>query len=573
MAILIFIAKLIISSGLFVGYYQFFLRNKRFHRYNRFYLLAGALLSLIIPFLHIPVRFFGSSQESTIIRTLKVINATGWEEPVIIYARQNVWSKWITLQNGLYFIYLAGAITTLVMLLRSFAWINNLKRKYPFEKIDGLKIYATTEPGTPFSFFRSIFWNEKISLRGIPGQQIFRHELFHVKEQHSADVLLMEILCCLCWFNPFYHLIKKEIKAIHEFLADEYAASINNRYAYAELLLAHAITQKKLQLAHPFFHTQIKRRIAMITQSNLIRRSSYLSRIMALPLLFILISAFAVKLTHQPVSGQVPHANKPITVVIDAGHGGEFPGANSVGIAEKNINLEIAKKIKRLSADYNVNIVLTRNNDKLVGNATNLREDLLNRVKISDEAKPDLFISIHVNQALDNNATATGFEAYISKKSAFDKTRQFASVILSELKNIYTTDEIIKQRDEGIIVIDRTTYPSILLECGYLTNPEDVVFITNASKQEQIARKILEGIVKYSKAQEIIPTTFQQKHPDGDTISGAAYASLNEDEIDSTHCDLIKNLVSIYFKNGKKQYLTVNELKDYYTKNPPRKTE
>ncbi|MEO5595502.1 MAG: TonB family protein [Chitinophagaceae bacterium] len=504
MAVLLFIAKLILSCALLYGYYHFFLRNKRFHHYNRFYLLAIALLSLIIPFLNIPVNLFGFGQQHpTLIQTLRVINANGWEEPVTIYARQNQWSKWISMQNALYIIYIAGAVTSLIMLLRSLAWIQNLKRKYPYEIIDQLKIYNTTEPGTPFSFFRSIFWDRKISLDDKKGRQIFRHEMFHVKEKHSADILLMETLSCICWFNPFYHLIKKEIKAIHEFLADEYAISENNRYDYAELLVSYAITQKSPVLTNPFFHNQIKRRITMITQSNLIRRSGYISRIMALPLLFLLVSAFAVKLTHKPFAHPASHyAIKNTTVVIDPGHGGIFPGAVSKnGIYEKDINLSIAQKIKELAPQYNVNVVLTRNSDATVGNATELREDLLNRVAITNNEKPDLLLSLHVNTAMEKTLGQTGFEAYISRRKADIKAKQLATVILGELKNIYATSETIQLRDEGITVIDKSDYPSVLIECGFLNNPQDEIFITNKDNQEKTARKILEGIVKYSNAQ------------------------------------------------------------------------
>ena len=349
MAVLLFTVKLIVSCGLLYGYYHFFLRNQLFHHYNRFYLLAAALLSLIIPFINIPVSlFWGNQQHSTLIQTLKVINANGWEEPVTIYARQNQWSKWISIQGGLYFIYIAGLIAGLVILIRSLVYIHGLKRKYPHEIIDQLKIYNTTEPGTPFSFFRSIFWDKKISLEDKKGQQIFRHEMFHVKEKHSADVLLMEVICCIFWFNPFFHLIKKEIKAIHEFLADEYAVSANNRYDYAELLVSHAITQKTLGITNPFFHNQIKRRITMITQSNLIRRSGYISRIMALPLLFILISAFAVKLTNKlPVGPASHYASKTTTVVIDAGHGGIYPGAIAATTSWKKTSIWTLHKNKK----------------------------------------------------------------------------------------------------------------------------------------------------------------------------------------------------------------------------------
>ena len=372
MAIILFIAKLLLSGGLLYGYYHFFLRNQRFHHYNRFYLLAIALISVIIPFINIPVNlFWGSQQHPALIQTLKVINANGWEEPVTIYARGTQWTRWINIQNGLYLVYAAGVLTGLLLLLRSLRYIRRLEKKYAYENIDQLKIYQTSEPGTPFSFFRSIFWDKKIVMDSAQGQQIFRHELFHVKEKHSADILLMEILCCIAWFNPFYHLIKKEIKAIHEFLADEYAVSSSNRYEYAELLVIHAIKQKTPNLIHPFFHNQIKRRITMITQSNLIRRSGYIRRMMALPLLFVLVSAFAIKLTnHQPSTSNTRYASKNITVVIDAGHGGIFPGTISNSkIAEKDITLSIAQKIKMLAPGFNIDIVLTRNNDALVGNA------------------------------------------------------------------------------------------------------------------------------------------------------------------------------------------------------------
>jgi TonB family protein len=497
MVTLFFIAKLVISSGLLYGYYHLFLRNKRFHRYNRFYLLVISLISIVIPFIHIPVNLFRVNvQHSTLIQTLKVINAN-WEEPVIIYASQSNFTKWINIQSSLYFIYIAGTVTGFFILVRSLAWIKTLKRKYPHQTIDQLKIYSTTEPGTPFSFFRSIFWDEKISLGDNQGQQIFRHELFHVKEKHSADILLLEILCCACWFNPFYHLIKKEIRAIHEFLADEYAVSFNNRYEYAELLVLHAIKLKTPAVSHPFFHNQIKRRITMITQLNLVRRSGYISRIMALPLLFILVSAFAVKLSQKTVKPSHFFATKNITVVIDPGHGGKFDGSkNDNGLIEKNINLQIAQKIKELASQYNINIVLTRNTDELVGNASNLKEDLLNRIEITNKSKSDLFISIHVNATSEKSTARTGFEVYISKNEN-NKARLLSSTILSGLKDIYPADETIKQKEAGIEVLDHNVCPAIMIQCGYITNEKDVAFITDAGNQEKIARKILEGIVKY----------------------------------------------------------------------------
>lgn len=574
MAIVLFITKLIASSGILFGYYFLFLRNKRFHRYNRFYLLSVTLFSCIIPFIDIPVNLFQNNRQHTgLIHTLTVITAGGWEEPVTIYARRNLWSNWITLQNGLYFVYMAGVVTGLVILMRSVAYIRALKKRYPCETIEQLTIYNTIEPGTPFSFFRSIFWNNKISLNSKTGQQIFRHEMFHVKQLHSADTLLMEMICCIGWFNPVFQLIKKELKAIHEFLADEYAAPDHNRHDYAELLVLHAINQKTPAITHPFFHNQIKRRITMITQSNLVRRSGYFSRIMILPLLLILVSAFAVRFTQPPPMHASSHyAGRTITAVIDAGHGGKYAGSNGNGLSEKNITLGIAQKIKELSKEYNIKIVMTRNNDALVGNATDLQEDLHNRVDISNNAKADIFVSIHINATAENTTSLSGFDAYISGKNEHPKDRQLATTLLNSLKDIYSVNDTIQQREVGITVLDKNTCPSVCIECGYITNAKDAAFISNAANQEKVARKILEGIVQYGNAQAENSSAFSQLAAGkmtNDTISPEELSHISQDDIKSVVIDEKKDYALFTLKNGDTKPVNLKSLKDYYSANPP----
>ena len=507
MVLLFYITKLILACGIFYSYYWLFLRNQQFHRYNRFYLLITTSLSIVIPFLKIPVGLFSSNPDNAaFVKTLRVIAVNEWEEPVTIYASRNNWSHLFNMQNGFILLYATGVIIGLFFLIRSLLYVLDLKRKYPQEVFHHIKFYNTTEKGTPFSFFRAIFWNREIPFDTKQGQQIFRHEFFHVKEKHSADIMLLELLCCLGWFNPFFHLLKKEIKAIHEFLADAYAVSLNNRHEYAELLVLHAIHQKKPGLTNQFFHNQIKRRINMIIHSNLVRRNSYLSRMMALPLLFVLVSAFAIKLTNKQVNNNHSSSGKTLTVIIDAGHGGIDNGTiNENGIVEKNLNLAIAQKIKELSTGFNVSVELTRNSDELPGNAFSIDEGLSKRIEITKEKKADLFVSIHVNAIMNIKKAAiakienSGFEVYVTSKKENEKSKLLGISILSELKNIYFASETIKQREVGIRVLDENSCPAIILECGYINNPKDLSFITDKYNQEKIARNILEGIVKYSR--------------------------------------------------------------------------
>ncbi|HEV7780069.1 MAG TPA: M56 family metallopeptidase, partial [Chitinophagaceae bacterium] len=174
-------------------------------------------------------------------------------------------------------------------------------------KIGAVNFVNTEEPNTPFSFFCWMFWNKKIELNSSKGEQLFRHELFHIEQKHSHDVLYMELLAAIGWINPFFHLIRKELKATHEFLADQFAIRENEKWQYAELLLMQ-VFQTHQPLVNPFFNTQIKRRIAMITNSTK-PNYQYLRKLMVLPVTALVIFLFAF--SYREKSKTVLKKNEP----------------------------------------------------------------------------------------------------------------------------------------------------------------------------------------------------------------------------------------------------------------------
>ncbi len=290
---LLYLLKVVACSGILFGYYWLFLRNKQFHHYNRFYLLAVLILSISLPLMRVHLTRDEPGQRTLVYKAIDMISisegpdiagntdkpaagSTGWPSDFITYL----------------FYYIIAAIFAIHLALSLWS-IRKLARSYPFERMGRLKFYSTQAPGTPFSFFRSIFWNEKVPLNTRPGQQIFRHEIFHVQQKHSLDLLLTELLIIAFWFNPIFHLVKKELKAIHEFLADQYAISDSDRYAYAELLVEQAIGSKR-SLVNPFYQTHIKRRLMMIMRIDQFR-NNWWSRLMVLPLLTIIFCAVTLK--------------------------------------------------------------------------------------------------------------------------------------------------------------------------------------------------------------------------------------------------------------------------------------
>ncbi len=303
MIILIYITKVFIASGILFGYYWLFLRNKKFHHYNRFYLLAAFIIPIVISFISIPVFSDpGNPVKEVFYQTITTISAESISQSnsATEISADSGWG-WKALFSATYFIV---CLVLIIIMLRTLFYINKLRRRYPFESINQLKIYDTGEPGTPFSFFQSIFWNRELQLDSKEGQQIFRHELFHVQQKHSADILFAEFISSFFWINPFFHLIKKELRAIHEFLADQYAVKNEDGTEYAQLLVQRILQTRTLAGSNYFFQTHIKRRIAMITQLKN-KKYGYWSRLMVLPVTVLLFCGIAL------YAGQLPAQTTP----------------------------------------------------------------------------------------------------------------------------------------------------------------------------------------------------------------------------------------------------------------------
>jgi N-acetylmuramoyl-L-alanine amidase len=550
MTILIYLIKTVLISGLLFGYFWLFLRNRFFHGFNRPFLISIPLLSFLLPALHFSLpEFWNRSANGSPIRILSV-GRGGLEEAVTIYATKNAGNfvswEFISL---LLTLFISGFL--LIRFLKSVRFLQNLRKDKLFTKLPEATIYFVSEKGTPFSFFKSIFWGEEMEMNSRSGKQILRHELFHVKNNHSLDILMMEIISILFWFNPFIHLMSRELKVLHEYAADAYAVAETDEYEYAGLLLM-KISGCPLPLTNPFFKNQIKRRIAMITKSAK-NKNTLFGRLMILPLVALLICLFSFKInSHLPFMKA-----KTIRVVIDPGHGGIFNGSESNGIYEKNINLAIAKKIQALSGEYNVEVIMTREKDEDIA-GSDLRASLDYRAGLAAAKNADLFISIHMNgtdKKLPQNKYS-GFEIYVSKSDNkfYERSVKLASIITDNIKPDYTIASELKQRDERIRVLDNATVPAILIECGYMDNKSDLAYLINEKNQEKIARDILEGIHKYGtesmsySKSDNAPDTIQ----DYKLITQREAQALPDGAIQSLGFDYKNYLILINSKDGRK---------------------
>ncbi len=442
--ILAYLTRLTLISAFLYGYYWFFLRNAAFHRYNRYYLLGAVIVSLTLPLLGVSIGALAEmGSPAKAIEAIHRITSGNWEESSVATPRAGLFPAfpgWIDLASIAYFLTIGLFLT---LLFRRIRYILRISRKYPQQRMHDIRIFLTTEPGTPFSFLKRIFWNTRLDIGSPQGKQVFRHEWYHSRQKHSIDILFLEICRAIFWCNPFFHLIRREIKITHEFMADRYAISDSekysgNKYDYAELLVWQAVGAHNPPLAHSFFNTHLKRRIAMLTRLTN-TRPGYFSRIMILPLAFLLFCAFATK-WKQP---DIPV--KPITVIIDAGHGGLDAGAISAsGVKEKDITLAIARKVQQLGGAYKINVLMTRETDQIPGDKANIHDGLWSRAAFANAHRADLFISIHMNA--NSTTPSKGMQVWLSPQNHyFQRSARLGSAMLEEMKKTYPTDDELKK--------------------------------------------------------------------------------------------------------------------------------
>jgi len=294
--LLTYLAKVIVCSAVLYAYYYIALRNNRFHQWNRYYLVLITIVSLLTPLLKIPLPGPTPEPSAVLSYTNRIITL---RESVIPVASPLISSG--TIINGLYMLVIGLLLTRILVSLFK---IKKLINHSQVQQVPPYRFVKNEDIKAPFSFFTYIFWDKHTSLNSPEGQQILRHELVHLQEQHSTDKLFMEIVTAICWINPFFHLIKRELALVHEFLADKKAAG-EEVAGYAQTILQMAFQSKQFSFTNDFFHPPIKRRILMLTQFYA-PRFSYLRRILVLPLAaFIFCSLAFVADKHPAAIGEL----------------------------------------------------------------------------------------------------------------------------------------------------------------------------------------------------------------------------------------------------------------------------
>lgn len=261
------ILQIIAFHALFLLVYDLFLKRETFFNYNRVYLLVTSILSLVLPFIKLPMLKTMTVKDAVIHLPEVFIGVKPPTEYEILVAEQAgiiidkpevpVWQTIVWAGIVVASLFFVFKITKLIL----------LKLKNPKRWQGDVLIVNLIKSTAAFSFFNTIFLGEKI-----PNSEratIFKHELVHIKEMHTLDLLFFEILKIAMWFNPLVYLYQSRIKELHEFIADAKSAKQQGKSEYYQNLLNQVFDVHNVSFINTFFKKSlIKKRIAMLQKSK-----------------------------------------------------------------------------------------------------------------------------------------------------------------------------------------------------------------------------------------------------------------------------------------------------------------
>lgn len=185
-----------------------------------------------------------------------------------------------------------------------------------------------------------------------------------------------------------------------------------------------------------------------------------------------------------------------VQVILDAGHGGSDPGKVGIdNVLEKDLNLQIALKVKKYLEKEKIAVMLTRETDTGLGNAETGNkkvEDMKARVEMINQIQPDIAVSIHQNSYQDPEVRGAQVFYYSHSESG----EELAKIMQEVLWEVDTENHRQVKANDTYYLLKRTKVPTIIVECGFLTNPEEAAALAGEEYQEEMAQAIGKGIKK-----------------------------------------------------------------------------
>ena len=298
---LIYQGKAAIALAVFYMFYRLLLSKETFHRFNRIVLLGTAALSFILPLCVITFKKVVVLPAMTTSSETVLGEVAGTAVTMVPEASEPIWPIILCI------IFCIGALTVLANTVISIIGIRRIISSGSSQTLESGETLIITETDTaPFSWMKYIVISREDYESGY--SQILTHEKAHIALRHSSDILFVDMITALQWFNPAIWMLKADLRALHEFEADDAVLrSGANIKEYQYLLIRKAVSKSGYSVANSFNHSTLKARITMMLNKKSSRMSAW-KALYVIPLVGISLAATAETKVDYQYEGQQPEA-------------------------------------------------------------------------------------------------------------------------------------------------------------------------------------------------------------------------------------------------------------------------
>ncbi len=248
----IYLLKSAVSLTILYSFYWLLLRNETYFKWNRVYLITSIIISLISPLINLTIFDKAGASISNII------------QPIIVTTQNSIIREDHSL-SILSIIYISGAVFFTLKFLSKLSQIYYMYHRFKKVQYDGFRAVLVDGNISPFTFFSILFLSRSDYEKGNISE-IVVHEREHKEQLHSFDVILLEIITIVQWFNPFLWLIRIALRAEHEFIADSKVLEKGyDKVAYQTLLFEKSLGVIGLGVTNNFNYSLLKNRLKMMT--------------------------------------------------------------------------------------------------------------------------------------------------------------------------------------------------------------------------------------------------------------------------------------------------------------------
>lgn len=273
---------------IFYAFYRLFLHQETFYNSNRYFLLSSSLIAFMLPILQV-----GKIKPLPLVETVNFNSSQ-------FYFRKDLTTSTLPLPSTndfndyLYLFYLLVVFCFVIKLSLGLYKIISLCLKAKKTKSGKVTLVEIKDETSAFSFFNLLFIHPHLAKK----QTVLKHEMVHIKQGHSFDILFFELIQIVCWFNPITYFIKNDIKLLHEYIADELTTNNDvHKHEYALFLIQNSFGINRQPIANQFFNQSIlKRRINMLNKKRTAARAR-LRLLLIVPLVAVMLCTSTLAFT------------------------------------------------------------------------------------------------------------------------------------------------------------------------------------------------------------------------------------------------------------------------------------